>query len=180
MSPQRALYKNEVALYILLSERVIDEVESEVEMSRNHILVFCWIHYINKIILKLDYVNINATARYMKAVFVDQRIISEPLIRKVLAIMHEKKFINMVGDKYILDVRAGGFVARFSHKFMERVAEFHSSVEDNKKVLWFPKPRRVRKNAKRGWPKGKKRPKRTHKYVRKNKSITATDLPAVD
>lgn len=132
-------FKNEYGLYLLLSQRVIDEVSVDTGVERNRIVNFLWLYYISKYILKSSYLRVYESLPYMKKLFLGGKPFTPKGFYLMLYDMRDKGLIIQVGKHFPIDFTMGRLISRFSRQFMERLQDFHESTATLKKDIFLVK-----------------------------------------
>jgi len=125
-------------MYFLFCDRVIKDVCVDIGLSYRDAVVFLWMYYINKFIFRTEFFIVFRTHTLFQRLNLD---VKAPLtaMYRVLADLHERGFINRLGEHYLLDHTAGGLLKRFTNKFNERVGDFEYAINNPDTKQIFPK-----------------------------------------
>jgi len=164
--------KNEYGLYLMLSDKIINEIAKVNGLSRIEVTRFIWFYYINKFMLKSpSFAYKNTMLIYDKIV---ESKISAPAWQRLMNKLVEKNIVTQAGNRFALDHKTGDFMRQISNLITQSLYEFHLVIEGRKKL---PEIRRAKsrmpkkKYGKKGRPRGSPDVrKRSNKNYLKNKN----------
>lgn len=161
MRPKIVRFKHDAGMYLLMSNNVIEECAYMYELTYEDIVLFLWVHYLNKAVLQKEYYSITKISQMMD----DLRLeLSHGNIRitKVLDKMVKRGFVEKVGAHYMTAEEKNELLSSMVQRFSAKIAWLEGAVEHDLKVKF----RRVQKRLNprpRGRPKGYSQ--RKHKFL---------------
>ena len=172
------IFKNEIGLYLMLSEQVVDDCAKEFDMIPRHVRAYIWTYYFNKFISKSPFINVAKTVAFFRQ-FDNTLPKSSNALSLVIKRIHELGYVDRINDKYVINNETSrGFVNKLSGMLGKRISVFEEMSKDPSIKYHKPKLYR-RKSMRRARLKKKyaknpvgRPPKVIQRYTKKNNPWT--------
>ena len=139
------IFKNEIALYLMFSERTIKDCAYELDIWEKDLKTFIWMYYINKFVSKRPFINVQQTVKVFKALGNGLPTHQNTLF-KILEHMAEKGYIERQGTFYrIDDTTSRAFANKMTRMFQQHLNDFRTFAENPNLKYRKPKAGRKRK-----------------------------------
>ena len=139
------IFKNELGLYLLFSEKTINDCAFEFDMKPRELKAFIWCYYFNKFVTKRPFISTTGTIPFFKIMGNDLPKHANTL-NKILAHMEEKGYLERIGKNYrIDDTTSRAFANKMTRVFQQHLIDFQTYAENPKIKYRRPKTGRHKK-----------------------------------
>lgn len=153
-------FKHDSGMYLLMSNNVIEECAYMYELAYEDIVLFLWVHYLNKAVLQNEYYNVTKISAMMDALKLDNSH-GVARVHVVLDKMVKRGFVEKVGNHYMVAKESNELLSSMTQRFSAKISGLETSVEKDLKVHFRRIQKRVNRRP-RGRPHGYSQ--RQHKF----------------
>ena len=145
-------FKHDSGMYLLMSNNVIEECAYIYELAYEDIVLFLWIHYLNKAVLQKEYYSTTKLFAIMEELKLD---ISHNIqrITKVLDKMEKRGFVHKIGGHYMAIDEHNELISVMTQRFSAKISGLETAVDKGLRPRFHRLQKRVNRRPK-GRPKG--------------------------